>query len=551
MRDFFSKYGVRSDFLIAILALAAAAMYGHFLWNPIVFDDNNFFGGPVHPDYLETFSFQPRWLPYATFEWTRVALGLNVIWFRLGNLALHIAVTGALFLFLRALFEAALPPRPAADSDTAARDPLSPLWLAFFGALIFALHPAAVYAVAYLIQRTTLMAMLFTLVMWYFFLKGVAKGSQWWLIASAGAYLLAVLGKEHAIMAPAVALAMLFLVRRFDRHLLKQVGLTFVLYAVIAVWIVIRVKQGGIIGLAYEPRGVEQLSILEIDPRFAYPLSILTQSFLFFKYLLIWMLPNPAWMSIDMYESFATRFWSWPHTAGLLAFVLYPIVAIWLLMKRGKQGLLGLAMLCPWLMFATELSTVRIQESFVIYRSYLWMPGVFAGLPFLFQKTPAKRTAVVLTALALVMAPATWGRLVTFTSPLLVWDDAARLIQGKDSRPGVERIYHNRGLHFSKLGFTKEALIDLNKAILLNPKHILAYNDRGATYLAAGKYLLALKDFDQAIALNPKFFRPYLGRALAYEGLNDSKAAMSNYKDLCRLGFVEGCSKLRTALPAP
>ena len=52
---------------------------------------------------------------------------------------------------------------------------LSPSWLAFFGALIFALHPAAVYAVAYLNQRSTLMATLFTLVMWRLFLEGLIR----------------------------------------------------------------------------------------------------------------------------------------------------------------------------------------------------------------------------------------------------------------------------------------------------------------------------------------------------------------------------------------
>src|SRR5207253_4238768 len=138
------------------------------------------------------FSLDMRWLPYATFEWTRVLIGPDIVWLRLGNLSLHIANCMVLFLFLQRLFEAVLPVEKNGVA-AASENVLAPVWLAFFGALIFALHPASVYGAAYLIQRTTLMATLFTLVMWHWFLKGITRGSRWWLLASAGAYLLAVL----------------------------------------------------------------------------------------------------------------------------------------------------------------------------------------------------------------------------------------------------------------------------------------------------------------------------------------------------------------------
>lgn len=556
MNYIFAHIKRRPQLLVAVIALVISAIYGQFLWNPIVFDDNNFFGGRIYPEYLDWkvfFSLGSRWLPYATFEWTRVLLGHEMIWYRLGNMVLHIATSAALFLFLRRLFEIVLPMDKAGVIAPVSENSLSPFWLAFFGALIFALHPAAVYAVGYLIQRTTLMATFFAVVMWWLFVEGLARRSHWWLIGSAGAYFFAVLSKEHAIMAPAVALAIFFLVHKPARESFKQVWPTFLLYGLIGANTLFQMKSGNILGQAYEPRGADMLATLArrdagFNPAFAYPLSVLTQSFLFFKYLLVWIVPSPAWMSVDMFEQFAARLWSWPHVAGLVGFVIYPAVAIRLLLQRGKRGLLGFAMLCPWLMFATELSAVRIQESFVLYRSYLWLPGACAAMPFLFQKASAKRVAVILTALALVMIPATWDRLRTFSSALLLWDDAARLITDKDNRPGVERIYHNRGLQFSKLGYFEPALADFNKAIALNPNYMLAYNDRGATYLSTRQFPQALHDFDKAIELNPKFARSYLGRALAYEGLNNSHAALLNYQQLCALGFTDGCVKLKPVL---
>ncbi len=557
MTSIFSRLGpMRPIHLAAILALIVSGIYGQFLWNPIVFDDNNFFGANIGSRYLDAFfRLEFRWLPYASFEWTRVFIGEEMIWFRLGNLLLHILVSVVLFLFLLKLFDTACGRNQRAMEDGSGTGSLSFLWLAFFAALIFALHPAAVYGAAYLIQRTILMATLFTLLMWYLFLQGTVKNSQWHLLGSAIAYLFAVYAKEHALMAPAVSLALLLLTRPATRQLLRQVWPTFVLYGLIGLYVVYQVKSGNLLGEAYEPRGMDMLSMLArlypgFDPGLAYPLSILTQSFLFFKYLLVWIFPIPAWMSVDMFEPFATRFLSWPHLAGLIAFIIYPVVAIRLLLQRGRKGLLGFAMLCPWLMFATELSTVRIQETFVLYRSYLWMPGALAALAFLFHEVPAKRTATILALLVLVMISATWDRLNTFSSPFLLWNDAARLIKGKENRPGVERVYHNRGLDLFRLGYFDLAVDDFTKALSLNPKQILVYNDRAATYLAQKKYELALADFNKALEINPKFVRPHLGRALTYEALGNGQAARADYAVLCSLNYSGACKKLGTVADA-
>jgi tetratricopeptide (TPR) repeat protein len=528
---------------IFLLALLGAALYGSFLWNPVVFDDIYFFNGTLHAGYLgKIFSFQLRWLPYATFEWTRALLGLDLIWFHLGNLLLHIANVILLFLFLRRLFELVLPAEPAGAG------PLSARRLAFFASLIFAVHPAAVYAVAYLSQRSILMATFFTLTMLYLFMDAVARDSRWRLMASAGAYLLAGLSKEHTIMAPAVALALLFLLRQPCGQLFRRVWPVFVLYAAIGLFIVFQVKSQNIIGQAYEINGSDMLARLaKQDPNFdrtlAYPLSAITQSFLFFKYLLLWIAPNPAWMSIDMVERFATRLWSWPYIAGSVAFVLYPVIALRLLLRRGSAGLCGFGLLWPWLLFATELSTVRIQESFVIYRSYLWMAGWFAVLPFFLQKWPARRATAALVAIVLLMMPMTWNRLSTFSHPLLLWDDAASLLGSKQDRPGVERIYHNRGIAFAGLKLYPRAIEDYSKAIALYPDYSYAYHDRGAAYFYSKQYRQAVEDFGRAIALKPDNDLSYLGRGMAYEALGDPGAARLDYQKICLRGFAQGCGK--------
>ena len=73
------------------------------------------------------------------------------------------------------------------------------VWAAWVGALIFALHPVAVYAVGYVVQRSILMATFFVLVMQLSYLHGLLTGRRRWLVLAAAAYFLAVFSKEHSV----------------------------------------------------------------------------------------------------------------------------------------------------------------------------------------------------------------------------------------------------------------------------------------------------------------------------------------------------------------
>jgi tetratricopeptide (TPR) repeat protein len=530
---------VKASSALMALALAALALYGSFLSSPLVFDDIAYFGDNVADGPRTLGGLGLRGLSIATFGWVHAVLGVDMVWQRLANLSLHIANGGVLFLFLRRLFEATLVPTPSGPAG--ARPALGLPWLAFFGALWFVLNPVAVYGVAYLAQRTILMATLFALLTWWLFLLGVLRGQRRWLLASGASYLLAVLSKEHAIMVPAVALALLLLLRKPNKALLRQVAPAFFLYALIAVFTFVQIKSGGVVGRAYEPSGVDMLAEIQVNPQQAHVLSVLTQGFLYFKYLLLWLVPNPGWLSVDMLERFVQSYWSWPETLGLLAFLLYPALALYLLLQRGHRGLLGFALLGPWLLFATELSTVRIQETFVLYRSYLWMPCLLAAIPFLLQKVAARHAFVMLAVVTLGLLPASWNRLTTFSDPFLLWDDALRLAQAKGKNSRLGRMYHNRGTAHLEAKRYQEAIVDFGAGIKILPNYMPLYNDRAVAYLKTGQFWEAREDYDFAIWLNPNTYHPYLGRAQANEALGNTEAARRDYALSCELGVADAC----------
>jgi tetratricopeptide (TPR) repeat protein len=295
----------------------------------------------------------------------------------------------------------------------------------------------------------------------------------------------------------------------------------------------------------YELNAPEMLG--EIDSQLSYPLSVITQSWLFFKYAWLWLFPNPAWMSVDMREPFALSLLS-PYLLAAGCFVVWGAGALWLLLQRGQKGLVGFALLFPWLMFFTEFSSVRIQEVFVLYRSYLWAVGAFCLLPVVFSKVNARVASLILATIALAMLPISMERLMTFSHPVLLWDDAEKLVKGRENLPGVYRIYYNRGTDLIKIGELDRGMDDLKHAIALGKDFAEAHCNLGVGYFKKGDWGNAVSSFSTAIEISQKSGIPprpryFYGRAQAFENIGDMQKAQADYQISCQLAH-KGCEKL-------
>lgn len=488
---------IRGAWAAGAYGALALLLYWGTLRNPLVFDDGQLAGERfLRVDLAAIARFDLRWLSSATFGALHAAFGQDDRWWqRLANVLLHAGVASCLFLFLRRLFAAVLPGEgPRGD------------WTALLGALLFLVHPAAVYGVAYLIQRSILMATLFSLLSLWLLLEGLLRERRAWLAGSAAAYLAAVFSKEHAVMLPAVAAALVLLLRGRSWQAWRALALPFALYAVIAALVI--AKSFGLVGALYEPfagAAVRQLAGPERAPGAAdaYLLSIVNQGHLFFRYLLTWLLPWPGWMSIDVRPPFPAQLVGWPQSAGFLAWLAWPLLALRLLLRRGRAGLLGFALLAPWLLALTEMSAVRVQEMFVLYRSYLWMALLPAAIPAALGGLRPRRALAVLAAAGVALLPPFFDRVGTFSSDLAVWDDAVRAL-ADPATPYADRSFRNRGVAYYQLERYGEALADFDRALALDPGNAKAWLLRGSLHMRAARSAQARADFDRALALEPR-----------------------------------------------
>ncbi|MDD2684555.1 MAG: tetratricopeptide repeat protein [Gallionella sp.] len=525
---------------LIVLAILPSILYGSFLTSPLVFDDPNVINSAtlqfftVHP-----FAFQLRWFPYASFGWTEKLLGLDLGNFRIANLLLHIAVCWVLFLFLRRLYSIVL---------AQVNLKVSVEILAFGAALVFALHPIAVYGVAYLVERSIVMATLMVLLMLVSWQEGVIQGRVRWFYFAAVFYTVALFSKEHSVMAPVLCVALTILLGSRARQLFSLGMLAPLMLMGVSAGMVLLASKG-VVGNAYEINASDMLKFIAQQDgestTFTYPLSVLSQGFLFFKYVVLWLIPSPGWMSVDMREPLAMSFWSWPHTIGFVFFVFYPFVALAFLFRRGGRGILGFGLLFPFVLFATELVAMRLQEPFVLYRSYLWMIGLVCIFPLLLLQLRAAMVWPVLIAVGFVLVIGAWDRLITFSSPMLLWQDAANLVEGKPYQLGAQRIYYNRGNSYFFAKKYPEALADYSRAVASGERAGVYFGlqGRGNIYFHLRQYDLALADFDELVKQEPGMSIGYYGRGRIYEELGNKKLSQQDYKISCALG-QRGCERL-------
>lgn len=535
---------------VGLLIAVSVLLYGPFLANPLIFDDLGFFlGGRIERYAAGNEPFGFRWLPDYTLGLTFSIVGVEPFWHRIVNLMLHITVGVALYAFLRTILQICrLPNR---------EDSLRAEWLALFGALSFVLNPVAVYGAGYLMQRTIVMATLFSLLMWLSLLRGLESKGKFWLLLSVGFYFVSVFSKEHAVMAPAVSLALTILYFRsttpqgenWMKHAVR-LWPTFLLYTLIAFFVIFAAR--GFLGAVYEPHvaeiqvGSDSLVHILEHP---YLFSVITQCWQFFKYLILWLLPNPAWMSIDMREPFATSLAAWPMILGVAGYLAIVLVSAALLFRGGTLGFAGLSMIAPALLFLTELSAVRIQEQFVLYRSYLWAPLLFGLFPLSLQYLPRRLSLALLIIVPFALAALSLDRLVTFSNPILVWDDAVKLTEGREHLPGTARTIYMRGYYLNKYALNKQAIDDFDHALVLRPNYPAALKERGRAKMAVGQLNAALEDFNLAIGIQPNYGQAYMGRGEVLKQFGKDVASQRDFVQACKLGWYEACSQISSAVP--
>lgn len=490
---------------LLLVGLLTVAVYTLGLGNTLVFDDarltdGTIYGGP----YGGLLNFKQRMLSYGSFVWVNALAPDNIALQRAVNLALHLATVAALYALFGRLLRLIQPNTPEATAPAG----LSPALRAglVVGTAWFALAPVAVYGVGYLIQRSIVMATLFSALACYAWVRGLEERRPAWLVAAVVSYVAAVLSKEQSFLLAGLSVPLYVFVARpqWQRVALVAGGAGLALAGALAVLLMV---YPHLLGRVFDETSQQLVAQLNTQrPGLAdqvYPLSVLNQTALFFYYGFLWLVPVVGWMSIDMRPPFPLGFDSPLHLAGALGYVLLLGASVWAVLRRSDVlGFMGLCLLFPLVLFWTEFATVWVQDPMVLYRSYLWampLPGlvavVLAGSGFSNKTLYGFGLAV-----ALVFAALGAERVQSMKTPLTVWTDAIEKIDAKGpaNAVGRYRAHMNRGAQYLDRFSADLATTDFRNAQALGEPTGGALFNMGVASQVLKKHADALSQFEQA-----------------------------------------------------
>lgn len=481
--------------VLALLAVLGCALYVPFLGNPAFFDDRSLFSGSRFFEYASSpLGFATRQPAYFSLAVVQVLSGAMET-HRAVSLLFHVGCAWALYGLLRELQR---------WSGTA-EAPQSRL-AAFGGAAFMLLHPVAVYAAGYLIQRSIVLATLFGLLSLLVFLRGLREHRMSAALWAAALFSLAVLSKEHVLLLPAVAaLAGIYFLRDELRFALRYAAVYLGACAPAGILVVLMVKS--IVGQRYEPEfdavaaQITQEHWNEVLER-PWLGSALAQVVLFFRYAALWLLPRTSGMALDLRVDFAAL-WS-PAVAlpALIGFAAVPALGAYLISRRGAARMAGLGLLYLWIVYLLEFSVIRFQEPFVLYRSYLWAPGVVMVLAALLGCLPIRATALALAVGAPLLCIQSYERLRTFSSGIALWEDAVAKLPAEPV-PGGWRTLHSLGREYLYAGMPQKAIATVERCLAEYPASYHCIMARAGIHAYLEEYEQAIPLIRRALAIRP------------------------------------------------
>jgi tetratricopeptide (TPR) repeat protein len=207
-----------------------------------------------------------------------------------------------------------------------------------------------------------------------------------------------------------------------------------------------------------------------------------------------------------------------------------------LLLRGGAARLAGLGLLYAWILFFVEFSAVRFQEPFVLYRSYFWGPGFVCVAVAALSRLPRRGAFAAGLLACAALAYVAHDRLVTFSNPVLLWEDAVAKLPAQPV-PWGSRALYQAGHAYLYAGQPRKAIDVAERCTRQYPKTMQCAYARGAIHLHLEQFELARQHLLRAIELRPDVGILHHRLGLALEGLERRDDAKAAYRRSLELGY--------------
>jgi tetratricopeptide (TPR) repeat protein len=474
---------------------------------------------PTHLRWMFTTLYMSHYQPlsWLTHGVVYALWGMDPRGYHLVNLLFHCANAVLVYWLALALLETHRPGLSGNDAGAHVA--------AAAGALIFAVHPLRVEAVAWATERQEVLCAFWLLlsVLAYLRMQRAAAGRAWrtWYLASLACFALSLLSKAAGLMLPFVLVVLdAYPLRRFARSagrlpvLLEKIP--YVLVAGAATAVVFYTKGHA------NPMSLAEHGLVERIMQAGFGLC-----FYVWKSVAPFRL-SPLYLLYTPLNPIEPR-----YVLSALAVIGLTLLLI-VLRHRAPWALAAWA--CYVVLVAPVLGFAQAGTQITADRySYLaCLPFALLAAAGLHQLACALRAGRmrrwvgyaaggVVTACLTLLAVATRPQIRVWHDSSTLWNQVVAV------EPMNYQARNNRAATRLDSGDADGALADADEALRLRPQYLRAYLTRGNARIAKGDTAGALADFDHFIAVNPRYANAYLVRGELRQSRGDRRGAIADF----------------------
>jgi len=393
------------------------------------------------------------------------------------------------------------------------------LFISFFTAFIWLVHPVQTQTVSYIVQRMNCMATMFYILSLLLYVKARLanfKGKK--LALYFGCILSGILSlssKEIAATLPFfIFLYEWYFFQELRQKWLKRNSIYLLSFLFIVIFMVF---------FYLDSHPVKSILSTYSSRDFTLYQRVLTEFRVIIYCISLIMFPHP--MRLNLLHDFPishsfldpiTTLFSFIGIAGLI------VMAIWL---AKRERLLSFCIL--WFLgnLVIESSVIGLE---IIFEHRLYLPSmffilIFVGLVCRFVNSKWIGCTLLCTV-AIIFSVWTYQRNIVWSDDVKLWEDCAI------KSPHKPRQHYNLGVVLARKGNFDDAIKHYHTALKIKPDYLEAYYNLGNALARKGDAKAAIYNYRKALQLNPDFFKSYynIARILSHRGKTGE--AIYNYQ---------------------
>ncbi|MGD9015558.1 MAG: tetratricopeptide repeat protein, partial [Candidatus Omnitrophota bacterium] len=410
---------------------------------------------------------------------------LDVRGYHLSNILLHILATLSIYWLVNILY--------------------NDRFISLVTSSLFIVHPIHTEAISYISGRSDPLSLLFMLLCFVFYIKGVNVNKARFYILSLFSYALALLSRENSLILPILLLLYHY---SFKKRIKPTQFLSILSLGL--VYIVLRIT----LLKSILPHISSCNSVFDRLPGFFVAIA---------SYLKLLLFP------FNLHMEYAHQSFNFTNPKAILGAIILISLLVYAFRKKQTNQLAFFSI--SWF-FITLLPVSNLYPiNAYMAEHWLYLPSIgffllsAKSLGNMYKSRKLRMLTTALTIGILVFyAQLTIIQNIYWREPVAFYERALRYVSHSP------KLYNNLGNVYCALNRKEEAIATYKKAIKVKPDNAGTYNNLGFLYNAMNKHNQAITSYKKAIEINPGFVQAYYNLGNAYYDMNNNEEAIASYK---------------------